>query len=608
MAQIPISALPAVGSFTAMTIPGVVAGVTSRLPAALSAAMVITALGFTPANINSPVFTGVPQAPTPATADNSTKIATTAYVQNQNYITALTAPVTSVAGKTGAVTLVVGDVTGAAPLANPAFTGVATAPTAAPGTNTTQLATTAFVTGAGFQGGIQFQNQGSNVGTPGSELTVNFTGGGVTASIVGSVLNVSIPSGGGGTVTSVGLSLPGEFSVTGTPVTNSGTLTASWQSQLFGKVFASPPLVNGVPSFQSLAYGHFPISGVSGGTYGTTQGIPQFTVNQQGIITLASTLIPNVTGMGAAKIADVQIYNTAGSFTWNKPANAKVVYAMCIGGGGGGGSGAKQSATNCTGGGGGGGGGKAEGWFDPASLSASETITVGAGGAGAAAISAANTNGATGTNGGFSSFGTRVRAFGGGGGGAASGNGGRGGGGAGGAGTGGQGGLNPGAGGRGGGVAGGDNTSLAAAQGGDSPASGGGGGGGSQVSAAANRGGDSYYGASGGGGGGGGGNAAAAGPGAQGGAAGLNSIANGGTNGTGASNGVAGTAGTSPTTWVAGGGGGGGGGAVSGNGGAGGDGGSPGGGGGGGGTTSSGTNSGKGGDGADGIVVVVTFF
>jgi hypothetical protein len=69
------------------------------------------------APINSPVFTGVPQAPTPALNDNSAKIATTAYVQGQNY----------------------------APLASPAFTGVPTAPTAVAATSNTQIATTAFV-------------------------------------------------------------------------------------------------------------------------------------------------------------------------------------------------------------------------------------------------------------------------------------------------------------------------------------------------------------------------------------------------------------------------------------------------------------------------------
>lgn len=58
-------------------------------------------------------------ATTPATNDNSTAIATTAYVQAQAY----------------------------APLASPALTGTPTAPTAAVSTNTTQLATTAFVLG-----------------------------------------------------------------------------------------------------------------------------------------------------------------------------------------------------------------------------------------------------------------------------------------------------------------------------------------------------------------------------------------------------------------------------------------------------------------------------
>lgn len=40
-----------------------------------------------------------------------------------------------------------------APLASPALTGTPTAPTATPGTNTTQVATTAFVAAAGGGGG-----------------------------------------------------------------------------------------------------------------------------------------------------------------------------------------------------------------------------------------------------------------------------------------------------------------------------------------------------------------------------------------------------------------------------------------------------------------------
>ena len=105
------------------------------------------------APLASPTFIGTPTAPTPATADNSTTLATTAYVKAQGYLT--TNAVASVFGRTGVVVkqagdYAVGDVTGAAPLASPTFTGTPAAPTAAVDTNTTQLATTAYVVGQGY--------------------------------------------------------------------------------------------------------------------------------------------------------------------------------------------------------------------------------------------------------------------------------------------------------------------------------------------------------------------------------------------------------------------------------------------------------------------------
>lgn len=124
--------------------PNVVAG--SGIGVAVSGTQVTVSADATIARLASPALTGEPTAPTPATADNTTKIATTAYVKAQGYLTSV--PVTSVAGKTGAVTLVVGDVSGAAPLASPALTGTPTAPTAATATNSTQIATTAFVQAA----------------------------------------------------------------------------------------------------------------------------------------------------------------------------------------------------------------------------------------------------------------------------------------------------------------------------------------------------------------------------------------------------------------------------------------------------------------------------
>lgn len=60
-------------------------------------------------------------------------------------------------------------------------------------------------------------------------------------------------SGGTGTVTSVALSLPAELTVSGSPVTSSGTLSAAWASQTAGKVLASPGAATGAPSFRVLA-------------------------------------------------------------------------------------------------------------------------------------------------------------------------------------------------------------------------------------------------------------------------------------------------------------------------------------------------------------------
>lgn len=90
-------------------------------------------------------LTGTPTAPTPAPGTNNTQVATAAFVQAAiNGVTG-GGVVTSVAGKTGAVSLTVADVAGAAPATSPTFTGMPAAPTAVAGTNTTQLATTAFV-------------------------------------------------------------------------------------------------------------------------------------------------------------------------------------------------------------------------------------------------------------------------------------------------------------------------------------------------------------------------------------------------------------------------------------------------------------------------------
>lgn len=102
------------------------------------------------APIASPTFTGTPAAPTAAADTNTTQLATTAFVLGQANSTAGTIAMngTQAAGTSSRYARadhVHPTDTSRAPLASPTFTGTPAAPTAAADTNTTQLATTAFV-------------------------------------------------------------------------------------------------------------------------------------------------------------------------------------------------------------------------------------------------------------------------------------------------------------------------------------------------------------------------------------------------------------------------------------------------------------------------------
>ena len=61
-----------------------------------------------------------------------------------------------------------------------------------------------------------------------------------------------------GTVTSVGLSLPDIFTVSGSPVSSSGTLSAVLASQTAATVFAAPAGASGAPTFRALVAGDIP--------------------------------------------------------------------------------------------------------------------------------------------------------------------------------------------------------------------------------------------------------------------------------------------------------------------------------------------------------------
>lgn len=112
--------------------------------------------------LNSPTFTGTPTAPTAAVNDNSTQLATDAFVQSQ--------------------------LAAYAPLASPNLTGAPTAPTQAFGVYNTDIATTAFVEnfGIGTAGSAYRNVTGSR--SFGSTQT-NTTGGPLTVAVT-----VSLPS------------------------------------------------------------------------------------------------------------------------------------------------------------------------------------------------------------------------------------------------------------------------------------------------------------------------------------------------------------------------------------------------------------------------------
>lgn len=70
--------------------------------------------------------------------------------------------------------------------------------------------------------------------------------------------NLYPSAGGGGSVTSVALAMPGIFSVAGSPITGSGTITVTLGSQSQNLVFASPNGSSGTPTFRAIACGDQP--------------------------------------------------------------------------------------------------------------------------------------------------------------------------------------------------------------------------------------------------------------------------------------------------------------------------------------------------------------
>lgn len=231
--------------------------------------------GFAP--IASPDFTGVPTAPTAAFGTNTTQLATTAFVEAA--ITGSTSGVSTFNGRTGAVTLQANDLTaaGGALLASPALTGTPSAPTAAGGTNSTQLATTAYVqTAIAARGGV---------------LSFNGRAGAVT------LTTADITGAGGAPLASPAF--------TGTPVAptaGTGTNTTQLATTAFvlAQIAASgpaastaAPLMNGVASAgSSAAYSRGDhVHPTDTTRFPTTGGLISGATSISGVLTMGANLI-----------------------------------------------------------------------------------------------------------------------------------------------------------------------------------------------------------------------------------------------------------------------------------------------------------------------------
>jgi len=132
---------------------------------------------------------------------------------------------------------------------------------------------------------------------------VALTGAGTTT-VTGTYPNFTITSNDAyvGTVTSVGLSLPAEFTISNSPVTTAGTLTGVWASQTAKYFFAAPNATAGTPSFRAIVASDIPALSYAPPTSGTailygngTGGFSSVTIGS-GVSFAAGTL--SATGSG----------------------------------------------------------------------------------------------------------------------------------------------------------------------------------------------------------------------------------------------------------------------------------------------------------------------
>lgn len=117
-----------------------------------------------------------------------------------------------------------------------------------------------------------------------------------------------------GTVTSVGLSLPADFTVSNSPVTSSGTLTAVWASQTANLFLASPDGAPGAPSFRAIAVADVPtLNQNTTGSAGSATNIIGGAANQIPYQTATTT----TSFITAPTVSNTYLEWTGSAFQWS---------------------------------------------------------------------------------------------------------------------------------------------------------------------------------------------------------------------------------------------------------------------------------------------------
>jgi hypothetical protein len=158
-------------------------------------------------------------------------------------------------------------------------------------------------------GPVQWQQMPAGGGIlldTGSGLAALSLGSGLSLS--GGVLSATGGGAGTGTVTSVGLSLPSLFTVSGSPVTGSGTLAAGLASQAAGTFLAAPSGAAGVPTFRALVGVDLPAPSAStlGGVESAAAVAHEWvaSISTAGVPSLAQPAAADVSGLAASATTD----------------------------------------------------------------------------------------------------------------------------------------------------------------------------------------------------------------------------------------------------------------------------------------------------------------